>query len=48
MPLVILVSYFLFHFFEQRDICRDIHWGVNFMEGEGCYDHAYLWKVVRL
>jgi hypothetical protein len=28
------------------DTCRDAHWGVNFSEGEGCYDHAHTWKEV--
>jgi hypothetical protein len=25
LPLVIPMSYFLFHFFDKMDICRDVH-----------------------
>jgi len=40
-PPVIPIPYFLFHFSKQRDICRDVHWGVDFPKGEGYYDHAH-------
>jgi hypothetical protein len=31
-------------FFWQMDTSRDIHWGLYFPEGEGCYDHAHPWR----
>jgi hypothetical protein len=44
--LVIPVPYFLSHFYEKMDICKDVHLGVDFPEGEGCYDHAHPWREV--
>jgi hypothetical protein len=29
------------------DTCRDVHFGVDYLEGEGCYDHAHPWKEVN-
>jgi hypothetical protein len=40
-PPVIPALFFLFHFFEQMDTGRGVHWGDDFLEGEGCCDHAH-------
>jgi hypothetical protein len=37
-PPVILIPSFLFNFFEKMDTSRDVHWGVDCLEEEGCYD----------
>jgi hypothetical protein len=30
------------------DMYRDVHWRVDFPEGEGCYDHAHPLREVRM
>jgi hypothetical protein len=40
-PLMIQVPSFIFHFSKKMDIFRDVHWGLDCPQGEGCYDHAH-------
>jgi hypothetical protein len=30
------------------DTFRGIHWGDDFLEEEGCYDHVHHWREVSL
>jgi hypothetical protein len=43
-------SYTIFSilFLEKMDTCRGIHWRSNFLEGEGCCDHAHPRRGVGL
>jgi hypothetical protein len=47
-PPTILVLFFLFHFFNQMDTGRGVHWGIGFLEGEECCDHAHPWRGVSM
>jgi hypothetical protein len=42
------IVFFYFIFFEKMDTGRGEHWGANYIEGEGCCDHAHLGRGVCL
>jgi hypothetical protein len=48
LPPVIPILSLLFNFSEKMDTCRDIHWGVDYPQGERCYDHAHPWREVSM
>jgi len=46
MPQQFFNDIFHSHFFVQKDIYKEIHWAINYLESMVCHDHVFHEKGV--